>query len=166
VTTAQARRDCIAKMAEERDTLSVSELIVQFGVTDTSIRHDLTLLEEAGKLRRVRGGAVSRASARLTGFFPARARENPLEKRRIGLAAAGLVQAGNVVLFDSGSTVTEVATHISGALRAPHDEPRRATRERHRRNAHGHARGERNHHAAALADERLTKHRALANLRH
>ncbi|MGD0449410.1 MAG: DeoR family transcriptional regulator, partial [Candidatus Dormibacteria bacterium] len=95
MTTAQARRDSIAKMVEERDTLSVAELMTQFGVTDTSIRHDLTLLEDAGKLRRVRGGAVSRASARLTGFFAARDREHPLEKRRIGLAAAGLVQAGN-----------------------------------------------------------------------
>jgi DeoR/GlpR family transcriptional regulator of sugar metabolism len=119
VTTAQARRDSIAKMVEERETLSVAELMTQFGVTDTSIRHDLTLLEDAGKLRRVRGGAVSRASARLTGSFPARDREHPLEKRRIGLAAAGLVQAGNVVLFDSGSTVTEIAVHIPGVLRAP-----------------------------------------------
>ncbi len=120
MTTAQVRRDIIAKMVEERDTLSVAELMAQFNVTDTSIRHDLTVLEETGKLRRVRGGAVSRANARLNGLLAARARENLVEKRRIGRAAAGLVQAGNVVLFDSGSTVVEVAAHIPGALRSLH----------------------------------------------
>jgi DeoR/GlpR family transcriptional regulator of sugar metabolism len=120
VTTAQARREVIAKMVEERNTLNMAELMSQFNVTDTSIRHDLTVLEEAGKLQRIRGGAVSRASARLTGLFGARVHENPGEKRRIGLAAAALVQAGNVVLFDSGSTVVEVAAHIPGALRSSH----------------------------------------------
>jgi DeoR/GlpR family transcriptional regulator of sugar metabolism len=119
VTTARARRDLIARMIEERDSLSVAELMVQFNITDTSIRHDLTVLEEGGKLRRVRGGAVSRSTARLNGLFAGWARENAAQKRRIGLAAAGLVQGGNVVFFDSGSTVVEVAAHIPGTLRSP-----------------------------------------------
>jgi DeoR/GlpR family transcriptional regulator of sugar metabolism len=118
VTTAKARRDLIVRMIQERDSLSVSELMAQFQVTDTSIRHDLNLLEEQGKLRRVHGGAVSRPTAQVNGLFARRARENPAQKRRIGLAAAGLVQAGNVVFFDSGSTVVEVAAHLPGTLRA------------------------------------------------
>ncbi len=120
MTIAKMRRDTIAKMIEERDTLSVAELMAQFKVTDTSIRHDLMVLEEAGNLRRVRGGAVSRAGAQPNGLFAARARENRGEKRRIGRAAAGLVQAGDVVLFDSGSTVAEVAAHVPGTLRSSH----------------------------------------------
>lgn len=118
MTTAKARRDLIVRMIQERDSLSVSELMAQFQVTDTSIRHDLNLLEEQGKLRRVHGGAVSRPTAQVNGLFARRARENPAQKRRIGLAAAGLVQAGNVVFFNSGSTVVEVAAHLPGTLRA------------------------------------------------
>jgi len=48
VTTAKARRDLIARMIEGRESLSVAELMAQFNVTDTSIRHDLTILEEQG----------------------------------------------------------------------------------------------------------------------
>lgn len=118
MTTAKARRDLIARMIEERESLSVSELMAQFNVTDTSIRHDLTVLEERGKLRRVHGGAVSIPAAQVSGRFARRARENPTQKRRIGLAAAGRVQAGNVAFFDSGSTVVEVAAHLPGSQRS------------------------------------------------
>src|ERR1039458_10363368 len=97
MATAQARRDLIAGMLEERDSLSVAELAAHFHVTDTSIRHDLTLLEQRGRLRRVHGGAVSRLTARANGLFSRRASENPAQKRRIGLVAALLGQAGNVV---------------------------------------------------------------------
>lgn len=118
MTAAKARRDLIARMIEERESLSVAELTAQFGVTDTSIRHDLTLLEREGKLCRIHGGAVGRTTARVSGLFARRARENTSQKRRIGLAAAGLVQAGNVVFFNSGSTVVEVAAHLPGTLRS------------------------------------------------
>lgn len=120
VTTAQDRRESIAKMLEERESLTVSELIARFKVTDTSIRHDLTVLEQAGKLQRVRGGAITPTSARSVSSFAALARQNAQEKRRIGRVAADLVRPGDVVLLDSGSTVAEVAVQMPGALRGPH----------------------------------------------
>ncbi len=91
----------------------------QFGVTDTSIRHDLTLLQEAGRLRRVRGGAMVNGGVRITSPALARGREHLAEKRRIGQLAAALVHDGEVVLFDSGSTVVQVALHLQGTLRSP-----------------------------------------------
>jgi DeoR/GlpR family transcriptional regulator of sugar metabolism len=117
--SADARRDSIVRILEERDRVSVTELMEQFNLTDTSIRHDLVLLEGAGRLRRVRGGAVSRSSR---GYAPtlARAREKLTEKRRIGRIAGSLVRAGDVVLFDSGSTVAQVAAQIPVALRSAH----------------------------------------------
>ena len=120
MTTAQDRRESIAKMLEERESLTVSELIARFKVTDTSIRHDLTVLEQAGKLQRVRGGAITPTSARSVSSFAALARQNAQEKRRIGRVAADLVRPGDVVLLDSGSTVAEVAVQMPGALRGPH----------------------------------------------
>ena len=109
---ARLRRDSITKLIEERGAITVSDLMAEFGVTDTSIRHDLTVLEVDGKLRRVRGGAVSQESAWPSAATRARAREHLAEKRRIGRGAAGLVQSGDVVLFDSGSTVLQVAISI------------------------------------------------------
>ncbi len=116
---AELRRDLISKLLDERDSVSVTELMAQFGVTDTSIRHDLTVLQDAGRLRRVRGGAVVNGGARNGSGALWRAREHLSEKRRIGELAASLVHDGDVVLFDSGSTVAQVAIYLRGALRGP-----------------------------------------------
>jgi len=106
------RRETISSLLQERGSVTVPDLMAQFGVTDTSIRHDLTVLEELGKLRRVRGGAVNRGNPWPSDFLLARARENLAQKMRIGRMAAGLVSPGDVVFFDSGSTVLQVAVNI------------------------------------------------------
>ncbi|MGD0370992.1 MAG: DeoR/GlpR family DNA-binding transcription regulator [Candidatus Dormibacteria bacterium] len=112
LTPARARRDTITKLLEDGGSVSVSALTAQFGVTETSIRHDLTVLQEVGRLRRVRGGAVSARRLAPPPGAMARARENSVEKARIGRLAATLVHTGDVVLFDSGSTVLQVVTSI------------------------------------------------------
>jgi len=111
------RREQIASLLEVVPRVSVAELAEQFGVTDVSIRRDLTVLEEAGFLRRVHGGAVAATREHGRNAYALRARESREEKKRIGAAAAALVGAGDVVVFDSGSTVAQVAAHISRPLR-------------------------------------------------
>lgn len=118
VIPAQARRNSIAQLLHERDSVSVAELTAQFGVTDTSIRHDLTLLERAGRLRRVHGGAVNHLSLGVSGGASARTYENMAEKRAIGQRAADLIHSGDAVLLDSGSTVAQVAAQMPESLRA------------------------------------------------
>jgi len=117
LTPARARRDSITRLLEDGGRVSVSALTAQFGVTQTSIRHDLTLLEEVGKLRRVHGGAISTRKLIPPTAAMERARENLAEKRRIGRLAATLVRTGDVILFDSGSTVLQVATNIPAPQR-------------------------------------------------
>lgn len=114
---ARRRRTIIEELLEERGRVSVSELSDRFRVTDVSIRRDLVVLEEAGRLRRVHGGAVpsSRGSGR--GGFVVKARENRDRKARIGRVAATLIAPGDVVTFDSGSTVAQVAVSVPGPLR-------------------------------------------------
>lgn len=80
-----------------------------------TVRSDLSVLEGAGLVRRLRGGVT-------WPFSP----ERPLEenqrrhaaaKRRIGQAAAALVQDGETIFLDVGSSATEVARHLSPTLR-------------------------------------------------
>jgi DeoR/GlpR family transcriptional regulator of sugar metabolism len=115
---AQARRNTIAQLLQERDSVTVAELTARFGVTDTSIRHDLTVLQKAGRLRRVHGGAVSHLSAGVGNGASARAHENIAEKRAIGQRAAGLIRLGDAVLLDSGSTVAQLVHQVPEPLRA------------------------------------------------
>lgn len=115
--SAHERREQIVRLVEADQRVSVADLTARFGVTDASIRRDLIILEGAGRLRRVHGGAVSHAARLAGGAYATKLRVRRDEKTRIGAAAARLLQSGEVVLFDSGTTVTQVAAQVPAALR-------------------------------------------------
>lgn len=116
--SAHERREQIAQLVDEGQRVSVADLTARFGVTDASIRRDLILLESTGRLRRVHGGAVSHSARLATGAYATKLRIHREEKARIAAAAARLLRPGEVVLFDSGTTVAQVAASIPPALRA------------------------------------------------
>lgn len=115
--SARDRRDWIARLVDEDQRVNVADLTERFGVTDVSIRRDLVILEGEGRLRRVHGGAVSHAARFANGVYATKVRLQREEKARIGAAAARLVQPGEVVLFDSGTTVAQVAAQMPPAMR-------------------------------------------------
>lgn len=115
---ARERRERIAELVEIDQRVSVADLTERFGVTDASIRRDLTILEDAGRLRRVHGGAVGRGAQLTSGVYATKLRARREQKARIAAVAARLVRPGEIVLFDSGTTVAQVAAHMPPALRA------------------------------------------------
>lgn len=117
--SASDRRERIAGLIEQSGRVSVMDLAERFGVTDVSIRRDLTVLEDAGRLRRVHGGAVTAARGGRDSGYRVRLREHRDAKSRIGALAATMIRAGDIVVFDSGTTVAQVAAHIPGPLRRP-----------------------------------------------
>src|ERR1700737_3816529 len=81
----------------------------ELAVTSETIRRDLTVLERAGVVRRVHGGAIP---IERLGFEPAlAARDNVLvaEKERIAKAALAEVPDEGVIILDAGSTTTRLA---------------------------------------------------------
>lgn len=120
ISTAE-RRAQIVQLALEREMIRVAELVSKFGVTDTSIRRDLAILESEGRLRRVHGGAVSTPAHHRVVSYTEKRRLRIADKQRIGAAAAELINAGEVLLFDSGTTTLQVAMNIPPHLRAGND---------------------------------------------
>ena len=53
------RQRFIMNWLSEKPNISVSDIVRRFSVSEVTARHDLVSLESEGKLRRVRGGAVS-----------------------------------------------------------------------------------------------------------
>ncbi len=104
-------------MLREGRRLRVTDLVREFGVTDTSIRRDLAILEANGVLLRVHGGAVPKTREMRLEAVTDRMRLHLAEKQRIGEAAARLIEPGEIILFDSGTTTLQVAAHIPPALR-------------------------------------------------
>ncbi len=95
---------------------SIADLSRNLGVSEVSIRRDLEHLAALNLLRRTRGGAHSVTQPGQTSVFDARLRTNLPGKAAIGALAAALVEPGDTILLDSGTTVLEVARHLPAAL--------------------------------------------------
>ena len=117
-TQAEKRRHTILDELAQRQSVRVTELSRTFEVSEVSVRRDLSHLERQGFLRRIHGGAVPVPNAQAPST---QAAVSPVahaaEKASIGRAAAELVRPGERLLFDSGTTVLEVARHLPPELR-------------------------------------------------
>ncbi len=110
---AERRKLAILEELAGARKVAVSDLSQKFGVSEVSIRHDLDELERRGLLRRVRGGAVSVPQTILEWSFNEKMLMRRDQKVRIGRAAAAMIADGDVIIMDSGTTVVQVARHIS-----------------------------------------------------
>ena len=84
------------------------------GVSESTIRRDLEALDLAGSIKRTHGGAVYTGEVRSMPAFDERTGTAAAEKRAIGLAAAALLEDGDTVLLDGGTTTLEVARALVG----------------------------------------------------
>lgn len=106
--TAKARREEIYHLAVTTGLASVEELSKLFGVTASTIRRDLALLNTQGKLARTYGGAMA-MGATPEPSLRQRTGEAFEQKHAIARWAATQVQPGEHVLLDGGSTVGALA---------------------------------------------------------
>jgi DeoR/GlpR family transcriptional regulator of sugar metabolism len=117
-TLADQRRFQIMTLLDGQPRVNTRELSVQLGVSEASIRKDLGVLEELGLLKRTQYGAVAMPHYRLEKEYSAKMNLNRDKKKRIGQAAANLIQRGEHVILDTGTTPLQVAKHICADLRA------------------------------------------------
>ena len=106
------RRDRILKAVEQKGFVALQELADQFGASESTVRRDLEYLDSIGQVRRTRGGAAYVGES-LTAFDERRSRATA-EKLRIARAAADMIEPGEAVLLDGGTTTLEVARCLIG----------------------------------------------------
>ena len=104
------RRQVIADMVRERGSVRGSELVDLLGVTDETIRRDLSRLEELGIVRRAHGGAIAMTKDETN--TAVRLHEHAEEKVAIGERAAELVRPGSTIILDSGTTTLCLARSL------------------------------------------------------
>ncbi len=109
----QQRRNTILQLIAEHGAVTVAELCERFGVSDVTVRRDLSALERAGLLRRIHGGAVSSRGRSYEPPFLTRAQESRAAKEAIGAFAATMVQEGDSVALDVGTTTLAMARHLT-----------------------------------------------------
>jgi DeoR family transcriptional regulator, fructose operon transcriptional repressor len=107
----EERQQAIATLVAERGRIAVTDVAERFGVTTETVRRDLAVLERAGMLRRVHGGAVPTGA--LTLVEPGLGERHGTraeEKRKIAAAALDLLPAvDGSILLDGGSTAAALA---------------------------------------------------------
>lgn len=86
------------------------------GVSEDTIRRDLRELAKDGQLKRVHGGAVPVAPANAP--FPSRVSIAPPAKIAIGKRAASMIETGQVVFVDGGTTALQLVRHLRPGLKA------------------------------------------------
>jgi DeoR family transcriptional regulator, fructose operon transcriptional repressor len=106
------RRERIQEYLATHKIVRMDELYEMLDTSEATVRRDLEWLEREGILERTRGGAI--LSQRMTSEpeYIQRASLNPEEKRLIGELAASLINDGEVVFINSGTTTAQVIRYI------------------------------------------------------
>jgi DeoR family transcriptional regulator, aga operon transcriptional repressor len=110
----EERRQHILSLVQRQGRVLVEDLSKSLGISRITIRKDLDYLQRRGVLQRTHGGALLPQAGTL--FDPSlkeKEGRHLQEKQRIAAAAVNLIQEGQCVLLDSGTTTTAIA----GALK-------------------------------------------------
>ena len=100
----EERKMKIVEYILEHSRASVQELSMEFQVSEATIRRDLKELEEAKLLKRTHGGAVCSNWVNFEPTFGEKEDKLRKEKESIAQKAAELIQDGDTILMDAGTT--------------------------------------------------------------
>lgn len=108
------RRNRILETLRAQGSVRVAPLSGLLGVAEITIRRDLEQLEGQGLLERTHGGAIYSHRMRLEPLYTEKYLLRQEQKRAIGAAAAALVEDGDTLLINSGSTTLRIFRHLAG----------------------------------------------------
>jgi len=110
-----AARDRQAKVSAyiaEGGYASVADIVSEFGVSVSTARRDLDAMDRRGAVRRTRGGAIHVGIREGPLDYRERESENKTAKLQIGELAASLVEDGDAIILDGGTTTFQVARQL------------------------------------------------------
>ncbi len=113
---AETRRRLLLDLIARQGFATLDELVKALGVSESTVRRDLETLDLGGQVKRTHGGAVFAGEGRAPALpaFEDRAATATAEKQAIGRQAAALLEDGDTVLLDGGTTTLEVARALLG----------------------------------------------------
>jgi DeoR/GlpR family transcriptional regulator of sugar metabolism len=109
---APARRLKIRELLEGREFVDLGLLCRVLDSSESTVRRDLSALEREGVLKRVHGGALSERASQPRADFASHSKRMLEEKRRIARLTASLIEDGQTLVLDGGSTAAAVAREL------------------------------------------------------
>jgi DeoR/GlpR family transcriptional regulator of sugar metabolism len=104
------RKQQILAILGQTGQVVAKDMSQAMGVSEDTIRRDLRELAQEGLLQRVHGGALPASPA--VADFAGREKLRHEGKVAIGKAGASMIQPGQVVILDGGTTSREIARHL------------------------------------------------------
>jgi DeoR/GlpR family transcriptional regulator of sugar metabolism len=111
--SSEARQSELLLFIKEKGNASIAEMAEQFAVSEMTVRRVLYKLADAGLVIRTPGGAMATPSGSVERSFLERAAKMADAKEAIGREAARLVQDGETVVLDSGTTTRYIARYLA-----------------------------------------------------
>jgi DeoR family fructose operon transcriptional repressor len=110
---AAERKMRIVEFVKENRSASVALLSKHFDVHEVTIRRDLAEIEQEGLLRRTHGGVILEQGSSMEPSFLERSNNQVDQKKRIAKKAAELIEDGDIIILDSGTTIFHIVPHLS-----------------------------------------------------
>src|SRR5688572_28981536 len=112
--TTEERRSRLLELIRQRGFAALPDLASELEVSESTVRRDLDSLEEAGNAQRTHGGVFYTGPSPKLEHFDQRQKTQWDKKKQIGLQAASLIEDGDTILLDGGSTTYELAQLLVG----------------------------------------------------
>lgn len=106
------RKMRILNYVRQHRLATVATLALEFGVHEATIRRDLMEIEQEGLLKRTHGGVIAEHWTHDEPSFSERSTAQLEQKMRIGMKAASLVEDGEHIIIDSGTTTLHIAKNL------------------------------------------------------
>ena len=108
------RRERIQEYLAIYNIVRIADLSAMLNASEATIRRDLEWMEAEGIVERTHGGAILSQRALFEPEYKQRAQRHPDEKRWIGALAASMIDDGDIIFVNSGTTTTQMIRHIRG----------------------------------------------------
>ena len=109
----EERREYIINLIKKIGSVSAIDIAKTLEVSETTIRRDLNKLAKKKLLRRTHGGAMSIIAVGLEMKFDIQKEKFIQEKKKISVAAAMLVEEGDVIFIEAGTTGLQTVLNIT-----------------------------------------------------
>lgn len=112
--SADDRRSRLLELIRQRSFAALPDLAQELQVSESTVRRDLDFLEEAGTAKRTHGGVFYTGPSPKLAHFDQRQKTHWEKKKLIAEAADKLIEEGDTILLDGGSTTYELARVLVG----------------------------------------------------
>ena len=110
----EKRHEIILNLLKLKGFVSLTELLEATESSESTIRRDLSYLESINLLKRVHGGAKSLANVSKELSYNEKSSKSIHEKRAIAKYAASLIEDGDCIFIDAGTTTYELIDYLEG----------------------------------------------------